>query len=312
MTNPSNFTAPTTTVVHRPLGGRDGYRVAYDRASRAVVHAFPLADLSAVSAAGLMTGAGAYVLIGDGMAYFGESGAPAQRLARHAADPEKRFALQAYVVAGDGPHFDKSLALDFQHRFTNAAVEAGVVAVVKGADPVEPALSAADRATHDRIYVDALRLLTDAGCVPFWRPGGHTEPIGTPSAPLAPTAPDEAGDAGDGGPMEIGIETGGAEFELRYCGIWARGYRSGDRFVLAAGSEVRTATNGSVDAVTRGRREQLFRAGVLVPIPGVADRSRLTVAVAFATESIAAKVACGAHSAPKWTPLPARAVVLEP
>ncbi|AWO87538.1 hypothetical protein DI395_02470 [Bradyrhizobium diazoefficiens] len=309
----------TTTIVHRPFGGTDGYRVVTDRASRVVVHAFPLADLAAVAAAGLLAGGCTYVLAGGGLAYIGESGRPMRRLAEHAADSAKAFATDAFVIGGcDGAAFDKSIGLDFQFRLTKQAVEAGSVAVTKGANPVRPDLPAADRSTHDRIFADALRLLHDAGCgifAPTGPAGGLDAPL-PPSPPDAPTAPPpEAApaDAADSGPMAIGVSAmpvDGESFELRYCNLWARGYRSGARFVVAAGSEIRTNTNGSVDAITRKRREELFRAGVIAAIPGLSDRRRLMVDVAFATESIAAKITCGAHTAPPWTPIAARAVVL--
>lgn len=307
MTNPSTA---TTTIVHRPFGGLDGYRVVSDRASRAVVHAFPLTDLAAVASAGYVTGGCAYVLVGNGTAYLGESGKPMRRLAEHSADSTKGFAREAFVIGGcDGEAFDKSLGLDFQFRLTKQAVEAGAVAVAKGLNPVRPDLTAADRSTHDRIYNDVLRLLHDAGCTVFT--SGGPAPGGTAAAP--PEAPPDAGSEADAGPMAIGVSGMAADseaFELRYCSLWARAYRSGGKFVVAAGSEIRTATNGSVDATTRKRRDELFQAGVLAAIPGLSDRRRLMVAVAFPTESIAAKVTCGAHSAPPWTRLAARSVVL--
>jgi hypothetical protein len=309
MTNPLDA---TTTIIHRPGGELRGYRMVYDRAARVAVHDFPMADLSPVAAAGLLGGACAYVLTDGKTAYFGESEHTARRISDHAADPAKPFARRAFVVAGcDGSPFGKLLALDFQYRMTVQAVEAGVVEVIKGANPVKPRLASADIATHDRIYDDTLRLLEDAGCNIF-RPPPVAE-AGAEPMPAEPAALGEGEDAAaDSGPMAIGVPTGGQEFELRYCGLWARGYPSGGRFIVAAGSEVRTQTNGSVDHVTRKRREELFRAKVLEEIPGAADRRRLTVAVAFATQSIAAKVTCGAHSAGRWPPLAARAVVLEP
>ncbi|WP_028133525.1 hypothetical protein [Bradyrhizobium japonicum] len=310
----------TTTIVYRPFGGMDGYRVLSDRASRAVVHAFPLKDLPAVASAGLLAGGCAYVLLGGGRAYVGESGKPLRRLAEHAADPTKGFAREAFVVSGcDGAAFDKSLGLDFQFRLTKEVIDVGSVTVVKGSNPIGPDLPAADRSTHDRIYADALRLLHDAGCGIFSPTGtaaGPDAPTPTapPDAPHRPSLPEApSADAADGGPMAIGVSAlpiDGESFELRYCNLWARGYRSGARFVVGAGSEIRTSTNGSVDAITRKRREELFRAGVVATIPGLSDRRRLMVDVAFATESIAAKVTCGAHTAPSWTPLAARAVVL--
>ncbi|MBR0925198.1 hypothetical protein ABH973_002397 [Bradyrhizobium ottawaense] len=312
MTNPST---PTSSIIHRPLGGLNGYRVVYDRACRAVVHAFPLSDLAAVAAAGLLAGAGAYVLTDGTTAYIGESSRPARRLADHASDPAKGFAREAFVVGGDAGAFDKSVAVDFQYRLTSLAVATGAVALAKGVNPVAPALSPADRSTHDRIFEDALRLLHDSGC-PVFRasPPVPVEAVELSPPPTGPSA-EAAGDERDGGPLTIDVSTvplGAAEFCLRYLGIWARGYAHGDRFIVAAGSEVRSQPNGSVDRLTKRRHDQLLGAGVLAAIPGVSDRLRLVVAVAFPTPSIAAKTVCGAHTPGRWLPLdPAKAIWLE-
>lgn len=313
----TQISTATTTIVYRPFGGLDGYRIVSDRASRAVVHAFALADLAAVAEAGFLAGGCAYILTGGGIAYIGESGKPMRRLGEHAADPSKTFARAAFVIGGcEGAAFEKSLGLDFQFRLTRAAIEAGSVTVAKGVNPVRPDIPTSDRSTHDRIYADAMRLLHDAGCTIF-ASGGPKDSgpaaSGDPEAPPPESGNERPTNPEDGGPMAIGVSAmrpDGETFELRYCNLWARGYRSGGRFVVAAGSDIRTATNDSVDAVTRRRREELFRAGVLAEIPGVTDRRRLMVEVAFSTESIAAKVACGAHSVPPWTLLAARAVVL--
>jgi hypothetical protein len=297
----THHSTATTTIVHRPLGGLDGYRRIADRATRVVVHAFPMTELGAVSAAGVLRGPGAYALTDGRTVYIGESGRPARRFAEHSADPAKRFARQVYLIAGcDGSPFDRTLALDFQYRLTNQAVAAGVAAVAKGCSPVQPELAAADRSTHDRIYQDALRMLFDGGCRIF-----------QPAEPDVITVPEQlpeasGEDAADSGPMSIGVTTtplGAEEFELRYNGLWARAYWASDRFIVAAGSEVRWQTNDSVDALTRTRRDELFRAEVLSSITGVSDRRRLIVALAFPSTSIAAKILCGAHTPGKWVPL---------
>jgi hypothetical protein len=304
-----NPSTASTTIIHRPQGDLSGYRLVCDRASRAVVYAFPMSELATVSAAGLLAAPGAYVMTDGQIAYVGESARVSRRLADHSADPSKIFARDVFVVSGcDGSTFDKSLALDFQFRLTRQAVDCGVVAVAKGLNPVQPRMTAADAATHDRIYADALRLLHDAGCRIFQPVDG--QPFGPPDQPLT----EDCSDAADSGPMAIGVSTtplGASEFELRYLGLWARGYWAGDRFIVAALSEVRSQTNGSVDAITRTRREELFSAGVLSTIPGVADRRRLIVAVAFPSTSIAAKTLCGAHTPGKWVALnPSKAVRL--
>jgi hypothetical protein len=59
--------------------------------------------------------------------------------------------------------FDKILGLDLQCRLTALAVDAERVAVMEGLNPCAPDMSDDDRATHDRIVADALRLLFDAG-----------------------------------------------------------------------------------------------------------------------------------------------------
>jgi hypothetical protein len=304
------FDGTSTTILHRPFGGVVGYRKLTDRASRVCVHTFPITMVQPVVAAGHLLTPGAYALVGNGIAYFGESGKPGRRISEHAADPLKAFARDVFVVTGcDGCAFEKALVLDLQYRLTNFAIAARVVTVMKGVNPQNPDLTDAERSTHDRIFGDALRLLFDAGCRIFHSTSDPAE-YKEPEAPAA----DEVTDIADTGPMEIGVTTtplGAEEFELVYGDVWARGYWSGSHFIVAAGSEVRTQTNGSVNAITRSRRDELFNAGVLSGIPGVDDRRRLIAAVAFPSMSIAAKVVCGAHTTNRWTSLArSRAVVL--
>lgn len=298
--NPSTD-CPSSAVIHRPFGGVRGYRRISDRATRLVVHAFPMSDLPTVGAAGLLSTCGAYVLTDGETAYLGESRRPSRRLSEHAADPGKAFARECFVVCG----CDKLLAVDLQFRLTRLALEAGMVKVWKGTNPPEPDVTDAERATHDRIAADALRLLHDVGCQIFHpaREAGTAAQAGMPPPAEVPT--DEPTDPLDCEPMAIGVSTvplGSQEFELRYGGLFARGYWAAGRFVVSAGSEVRLAINDSAPALTRSRRDELFAAGVLAPVPGVGDRRRLIVAISFPSTSIAAKVLAGAHSAGKWVP----------
>lgn len=301
----------STSVLHRPFGGVASYRQITDRASRACVHAFPFASAPQLAAAGLLSSPGAYVLCDDRTAYFGESVRPARRLAEHAGDHSKVFSRDVFLVTGcEGSPFDKTILLDLQHRLTNLALDAGIVNVTKGVAPAEPYRGDADRASHDRIAGDALRMLFDAGCR-FLRSTGDNVALARPEPGIQQ---DDSTDRTDSGPMSIGVSTtpvGAAEFELRYDDLWARGFWHNDHFIVSAGSEVRTTTNGSCDETTRARRDDLFRAGVLEPIPGVESRRRLVVAVAFPSIAIAAKTVSGAHTANRWTPLSrSRLVVL--
>jgi hypothetical protein len=106
--------------------------------------------------------------------------------------------------------------------------------------------------------------------------------------------------------MEIGVTVTPPEVEeaeLAYANIWARGYEHQGRFIVAAGSEMRDSLNASVNGHTRRRRAELL-AQAVEAIPGVEDRRRLRLAVAFPSRAIAAKVLCGAHvGSDKWRPL---------
>ena len=111
MTIPTHDVPPDacTTIVHRPFGLVTGYRRVTDRASRVSVQAFPMSTLQHVSAAGLLSTAGTYIIADDCTAYVGESVRPARRLAEHAMDSMKLgFARDVFVVSGI--KFDKALA----------------------------------------------------------------------------------------------------------------------------------------------------------------------------------------------------------
>ncbi|QAU44068.1 hypothetical protein [Bradyrhizobium guangzhouense] len=291
----------STAIVHRPFGGIGSYRRVSDPAGRTVVHAFPMSELSRVAAAGLLCTPGAYIMTDGKVAYVGESRRPSRRLAEHAADPAKNFARDAYVVGGcDGAAFDKLLTVDLQFRLTQLAGQVGAVSVWKGANPPAPDTTDAEKATHNRIAADALRLLHDAGCRLFHAPSLDAAPP-PGERPLS----DAAADPTDPEPTDAGtaaVPAGCEEYELQYGGLWARGRWEGGQFVVSAGSEVRSMTNESVDEQTRLRRNDLFAAGVLSKIAGVGDRRRLTDPYPFATASIAAKVLAGAHSAGRWVP----------
>ncbi|MGY3532215.1 hypothetical protein [Bradyrhizobium sp. USDA 4452] len=77
--NPSSD-CPSSAVIHRPFGGVHGYRRISDRASRAVVHAFPMSDLPRVAVAGLLSTPGTYAMTDGKVAYIGESRRPSRRL----------------------------------------------------------------------------------------------------------------------------------------------------------------------------------------------------------------------------------------
>ena len=299
-----------TSIIHRPAGGITGVREVFDDASRLAVCSFPMTharDLLAVKA----SVAACYILASHDVVYLGETNNLYRRFLEHLLDTTKSFACEAFVICGlgDAP-FDKTTAVYLQWALDRAAEKAGLVTVLKGVNPRLLDLPPWRRATLDRIAEDALRMLYDAGCRAFHSNCASMRPV-LPNADLPENhARDAAGDAAeadDTGQMEIGVMAtplGVPEFELAYGDLWARGYQSGDGFVVTAGSEVRTLINPSVNPILYTRRKDLADAGVLVEIPGLSDRMRLTVSVWFPSSAIAAKVITGAHVASnKWAAL---------
>jgi len=291
--------ARSTSHIYRPYGGVADVREVTDRAAHVRILDFPWALVSDLIASELACPA-FYTMVGSGRIYLGETNNLGRRMGEHAADPQKAFAQRAYVVRGaDGFRFTKDTAGYLQYELTQAAEACGVLQVVAGCPPRLPEFDPLDLPLLERILDDSKRLLFDAGLAAF-----EPTPVNASAEQGAATAMSDAADVDEAGPMEIGVDLprAGTEFELRYDDtLWAHGYPAGDRFVVAAGSDIRITTNPSASTVNRARRAALFDAGVLSPIPGASDRMRLMVDVAFPSMAIAAKVACGAHvDSSKW------------
>jgi predicted GIY-YIG superfamily endonuclease len=312
---------PRTTIIMRDGADLCGPRLITDDAVILGVRAFPFADIAAVAVSGGLAVAGSYLLagtddVGDAV-YVGESGNLARRLQEHAADPGKAFATDVYVVCGFERRLDKDDAVHLQMRLGQLIEAAGAARLVNRASPSAADLPPWRIASLDRMLADVLPLLFDAGCRCLVRARPQSVPIQAAAsgdrATAAPTAPanDDAEDGDEAGVMLIGVTTvpmGVEEQELAYAGLWARGYEHQDRFVVAAGSEMRAVSNASAIPPTVVRRQRLIDTQAAVPIAGTPDRLRLQVAVAFPSRAIAAKVLSGAHlGSDKWRPLRAAA-----
>jgi len=285
------------TNVHRPLGGIEGLREVHDDVGRLSVSAFPFAMVRDMS----MTRAAVpacYILADHCTAYIGESGNVGRRLTDHFRDQTKAFAREAYVISGyEAAWFDTTAALYLQYRLTKIAEQAGLVDVVKGANPQVLELPSHRRTSLDIFVEQAERLLFDAGCRVL---------RSNFASQRRPVVEVDAANVDDTGPMQIGVVATppvGSELELAYGDLWARGYPTPDGFVVMAGSEVRSTVNPSAPQIVETRRDELMDAEALVAIPGVQDRQRLCVAVRFPSAAIAAKVVTGAHvDSSKWQP----------
>jgi predicted GIY-YIG superfamily endonuclease len=285
-----------TNNVHRPMGDIAGLREIHDDVGRLTVSAFPLAMVKDISMARAAVPA-CYILADHATAYIGETGNAGRRLSDHAADPSKNFAREVYVISGyERAWFDKTAAIYLQYRLTEIAERAGLVEIIKGANPQVLELPSHRRASLDQFVEHGERLLFDAGCRVF-RSNFASQRRMVVEVDTA-IGPDEAG------PMQIGVMASpplGSELELAYGDLWARGYPAQDGFVVMAGSEVRSLVNPSANPILRTRRAELVAADALAAIPSVQDRQRLRVAVWFPSAAIAAKVMTGAHvDSSKW------------
>ncbi|EKS29202.1 hypothetical protein [Afipia felis] len=291
------FDAGTTTIIHRPKSGITGFRDIIDEASRLSVCAFPFAPVDEELRNRLSWLPACYILSNGREIYVGETGNMARRLGEHLADPDKSFANEVFVVSGLAHRwYDKSGPMFLQERLTRLAEAAGFVTVRKDKNPPQTEPTSWHRTTLERIVTDGERLLFDAGCRAFH--SNNTKPVASLMPALVPSYTlDDEDD--ENCLMQIGVSTapiGSQEYELNYCGIWARGYPLGDNFVVAAGSEVRSTINPSARPIVKTRHEALRDAAALAPITGVEDRLRLTVAVAFHSLNTAAQVVCGAQA----------------
>jgi hypothetical protein len=262
---------------------------------------------------------------GQQQVYVGETGHLVRRLQEHALDASKVWAQEVFALVGRDCRLDKASVIHLQRRLSDTIVQAATAQLIAGVGPCSADLPPWRLASLEQMFESALPLLFDAGCrcvvpAPTAAAAATTDAVvpvkevstmGRSPQPEAVMLDEEA----DDGPMEVGVTTtpvGVLELTLTYFNLWARGYEHQNRFVVAAGSEMRRVANASANAHTISRRQRLIELGTATPVDDMDDRLRLQVAVAFPSKAIAAKVICGAHVASdKWRPLGAeRACVI--
>ena len=159
---------PRTSIVYRPGGGVEGYREVHDKASALAVLAFPYSAMKEVKRPARP---GCYVFADEEKAYIGETSDADRRLLEHFRDLSKNFAREAYIVLGVGSEgrlrFNAVAAEFLQYHLTNLCEEAGLVQIVKGANPALPDVDEYERATLETFVQQSLVLLFDAGCRVF-------------------------------------------------------------------------------------------------------------------------------------------------
>ncbi|MBB4366757.1 hypothetical protein GGD65_007831 [Bradyrhizobium sp. CIR18] len=277
-----------------------GPRCIYNNASRIAVTAFPMRELANVV---FPAGPAVYVLQNHDSVYLGETLSAETRLIKHLLDPAKSFAREALVVtAWPDPWPNKLPVLFLQHRLFEVAQAAGLMNVVNKQTPTLPVVPEDERGTLERYFRDARQAIFDAGCRTF------DSAFESQYRTILSATDNEEDLMGAEGAMQIDVPLhppAGGEYELRYCGLWARGWPEADgSFVVMPGAEFRSAINASAHKIVTTRRKELKRVGALEEIPG-SGRERLLVGVRFASSSIAGKVVTGAHvPSSVWVPRP--------
>ena len=300
----------STSVITRDGADLNGPRLITDEASTVCVRAFPVAAIGTLVATGALSVVSTYLLRSrhEPLGYVGSASDLDARLRQHATDPDKAFAREVFAICGADTNLDYEVALHMEGLLKRMVEEAGVARLVNKVEPRAARLSAARLISVERQFADAQVLLHDAGL--HWLVPNRAPVVVEPAAaPLVPELADAAveEEVEDEGPMEIGVTVvpiGVEEQSLAFGGRWARGYQYGDRFIVAAGSEMRGEANPSANQHTRDRRERLIKAGAAKPVDDTNDRYRLDVAVAFPSRAIAAKCLAGAHvGSEKWRAL---------
>ena len=297
-----------TTVIDRPGNNVAGLRVLTQPFSTFVVHAFPFASIAEIVRLDALQRPGSYLCYDrqSARAYVGESGKVAKRLPDHLKDSRKQYATEVFVVTSTDDCYQKPQAVFSQKYYYDAAEAAGLVTLTNEVRPQSANLQRREVGRLVRELSSLFLPLFDGGCRAF-HDFGAPKPAISNVVRLDRPAPERfETDEDDCGLILIGPTTvplGVEECELKYMDLWARGYWYEGRFIVAAGSEVRNATNVLIPGIVK-KRKSLEARGVLGPIPGVTDRKRLLVPIVLRTDANAAKVCSGAHiDSGSWHPL---------
>jgi hypothetical protein len=294
--------------VHYLTGEARGLRVVESKTSPLRVHAAQWKDFTALMGAGLPPVAGVYLLTRpapSGAPFLGvrpgEASDVRRRLQEHALDPKKADYSDVYVLSTVDDRMGKSDVRYLEARLHELVIESQSSQLEVDRIPSPAALNGPERDSLESWLAHGRLLLYAAGCRAL-DPGG---------LPLSLCA----GQDQDDGTIAIGstvVPDGDDEFELTYCGIWARGFEHSRGFVIRAGSDIRRRESAALLSPMSTRRRWLAERGILGEIPGVIDRWRLLADVSLPSSLIAAKTVCGAHVSNRgiWRRVAARSRLL--
>lgn len=280
------------TTIYRPASDIDGIRRVDSLATSVTVFAGPGHKVAELIEFGQLNSRPLVYVGRNGSGYYiGRSGNGERRL----GDQVDTYQCDEIYVACFNDHRVgmKSIRF-FEAEWIRLAFDARAPLANK-VRPIVPEMGDAERADHDRLSFDAQRLFRDAGCRVFDKSQATNGPAGG-----APRAPDLHIVIGS-----VTIPANAPTFELKARGLWARGFQVGQRFYVMAGSEYCMTTNKGMHRTIIRRRHSLEKQPILVPIPGMSDRKRLTAWLDCASPAIAAKLLSGWQTnSSVWKPAP--------
>tara|TARA_R110002049_G_scaffold305236_1_gene501592 strand:- start:1071 stop:2111 length:1041 start_codon:yes stop_codon:yes gene_type:complete len=253
---------------------------------------------------------GVYLLIGQSdeavplpLVYVGESDNVRQRLIQHNSDEKKNFWEFMCVITSKDENLTKAHVKYLESQLIGLVKQEGRAELQNGNQPEYAYLPEAELADMD-YFLEQLRVLLPSIGLEFLRPtpvvtrAAEPEPV----EDIPPGTPQEE-NSGRGGagersafgqtrPTADGGESPTFEVVVRKPALRALAVERDGRMVVLEGSEAREHALSSQSATVRAFRDQLRRAGKLVPA-GRPDVLRFATDVAFTSPSAAADAIYG-------------------
>jgi hypothetical protein len=326
------------TRVHHFSDRPMGPRLVESPPSRMIVVCAPWSEIHDLLANLGSMRLAAYLLAGAGWpegiiarCYIGETADVMTRLKRHAADPNKRFVSEVFVIASRDGRFDKTDVQLLQYQLNAWVEKLDRAYIVRGAKPALPKVDPSRQKQSVQDFAEVRRLLPSLGCNLLEARDGAFTRVDAQQNGFAfdgldgSIADDHSVETDFGassrGPHDACAPTISANcgcpevpsaaiaarrsslFVLKHATFIATGYQDGADFVVLPGSEMRRT---EMDSFKRGfkdgasnlqRRKDIEQSQSIAEVKGFSDRWRLIEERRFKSRGIAASVLMGVNLA---------------
>jgi hypothetical protein len=204
------------------------------------------------------------------------------------ADREAKQTSQVYVICSSDPRFDKLAASYVEARLIDIADECAIPL----ANSIRPFGRNGLRPSADleQLVQHAQFLLSVAGFRRF-EEVRRTQP----DRPLRVAATADLHDVRVLEPETMTIPADAMRKRLIRRDLQAEGYAVGNRFHVLPGADYSCVSRSGLSEDNRSRRASIAAMDILTPLPGIADRARLSVGLDCRSSAIAAKILSGEH-----------------